>query len=166
MRWFNKIATHQLTLLVIRIIVGGVFLLYGVAKALAPLDQFNQSILDYQLLPEFIVPTFAVVMVIVEIAVGLSLILGIYTRYAALATGALLIVFLIAIGQAMLRGLALPDCGCSGGFIKLGETPVEVFVRDAIMLVMLVPILLKTRAGQVAPWTVDKWFELRRPPKV
>ncbi len=155
----NNLITHSLTLLAIRLLVGGLFLLYGIAKALAPLGQFEQSIADYHLLPEAVIPTFAVIMIIAEIAVGIGLILGLFTRYATLATAGLLAMFLIAIGQAMLRGLDLPDCGCAGGFIKLGDSPLEVFTRDAIMLLMLIPLYFKQRAGGLVPWTVDKWFE-------
>lgn len=162
MRQLNKIVTHPAALLAVRLLVGGVFLLYGVAKAMAPLGQFQQSIRDYHLMPEVTIPTFAVVMVVLEIAVGLGLVFGVYTRYAASGAAALLTIFLIAIGQAMLRGLDLPDCGCSGGLIKLGDTPVEVFVRDVIMLVALIPLLLVSWKQRLVPWTVDKWFERER----
>ena len=50
----------------------------------------------------------------VEIAVGLLLVLGLFTRPAAVVGGLLMVAFLIGIISAWARGLTI-DCGCFGG---------------------------------------------------
>jgi uncharacterized membrane protein YphA (DoxX/SURF4 family) len=74
----------------------------------------------------------------VEIAVALALIAGVFVRTAALASAVLLVVFLVGVGSAWARGLAI-DCGCfgGGGQIAAADTayPTEV-LRDAALLVV------------------------------
>ncbi len=49
-----------------------------------------------------------------EIGVGVLLILGLFVRFAGIATAVLASVFIVALVQAKARGLAI-DCGCFGG---------------------------------------------------
>lgn len=150
----NTVLSHPALLLLIRLLVGGVFLVFGVAKALAPIEEFIASINSYQMLPEFIVPLFANVMIYTEIVIGLLFVLGLFTKRMAQAHVVLLGMFIIAIGQAMVRGLELLDCGCGGG-LKLGETPGEVLGRDIIMLI-LVGIFLLQQTPIEKRWSLDR----------
>lgn len=134
----NKYLTHPLVFLVIRLITGGIFVLFGLAKALEPQASFYASIRAYNMLPDSIVPFFATCVLIAEIVCGLGVVLGLYARYSAYGLLILLVMFIIAITQAMVRGIYLPDCGCSGSWLKLGDTPVEVLVRDVCMALSIV----------------------------
>ncbi len=160
MEKMKKFFFHPVALLTYRVLVGSVFLLFGIAKALAPAEQFYESIREYQMLPEIIVPFFGSAMIYIEIIVGIGLIMGIYTRYATWGVAGMLVLFLIAIGQAMVRGLELPSCGCGADFFELGETPMEVWLRDWVMLAMVIPLLIKQKQKDIRlPFTCDKWFE-------
>lgn len=151
----NNFAAHPFVLLVIRGVIGGIFLLFGISKALAPHASFYQSVRDYQLLPESVIPIFATAVVAVEIIAGLFLIVGIFTRTAAQSITALLVLFLIAITQAQARGIYLADCGCSSGLIQLGDSPQQVLIRDGIMLLAMLWFCLKNKNR----WTLDRLLE-------
>lgn len=150
----HSFISHPAILLLIRVLVGGVFLVFGIAKAIAPIEEFIASIYSYQMLPEAIVPVFAYVMIYTEIIIGLLFILGLYTKRMAQAHIVLLGMFIIAISQAMMRGLELLDCGCGGG-LKLGETPTEVLVRDIILL-LLVGVWLIQKTPIEKRWSLDR----------
>jgi len=68
----------------------------------------------YDVLPEGVVRFVATVLPLVEIAVAMLLILGLFVRFAGVATALLAGVFIAALTQAKARGLEI-DCGCFGG---------------------------------------------------
>lgn len=147
--------THPALLTIARVLIGGIFLLFGISKATAPAGEFFLSIDYYQLLPATIIPLFGYALIYIEIIIGAFFTLGIFTRWASLGVMGLLLVFMIAIGQAVLRGIVLPDCGCSGGLINIGETPAVVFSRDLLMLCIVVWMFVRNSWG----WTVDRVLE-------
>ncbi|HEY3264335.1 MAG TPA: MauE/DoxX family redox-associated membrane protein [Actinomycetota bacterium] len=68
----------------------------------------------YGVLPDAAVRIVAAALPWVEIAVGVLLVLGLFTRVVGAATAVLATVFIAAMGQAKARGLQI-DCGCFGG---------------------------------------------------
>jgi len=56
------------------------------------------------------------------------LLAGLWTRISAIIAGALMLVFIVAMIQAMFRGLS-PDCGCFAG---AGSNPVGDAVMNAL----------------------------------
>jgi uncharacterized membrane protein YphA (DoxX/SURF4 family) len=104
-----------------------------------------RAVRAYRLLPEGLVGPVAFGLPVVEIAVGLALLAGVFVRTAALAAAALMVVFLAAVGSAWARGLQI-DCGCfgGGGQVAAGRAayPGEV-ARDVGLL--LVALLLAWR---------------------
>jgi uncharacterized membrane protein YphA (DoxX/SURF4 family) len=123
-----------------RWLLGGVFVVAGALKVPDPAAAVR-AVRAYQLLPEPLVAPVAFGLPVVEIAVGLALLVGVYVRTAAVASALLLAVFIVAVGSAWARGLQI-DCGCfgNGGEVGAGETayPLEV-VRDiALLLIALV----------------------------
>jgi uncharacterized membrane protein YphA (DoxX/SURF4 family) len=120
---------------VARWVLGGVFLVAGALKLPDP-DAAVRAVRAYRLLPEPLVAPVAFGLPVLEIAVGLALVAGVFVRTAAVAGAALLVVFLAGVGSAWARGLQI-DCGCfgGGGEVAAGETayPAEV-VRDVALL--------------------------------
>lgn len=151
----QNVLEHPVIMFAIRLIVGTVFLLFGVVKAIEPKTAFFTAIGDYQMVPEAMIPAFGYAMIGMEIVFGLFLIVGLFTRISSWMILALLLAFLIALAQAMFRELELSDCGCSGSMIKLGESPMEVFVRDVVMFVMMLYFIVLDKKR----WTVDRWLE-------
>ncbi|GAA1889379.1 MauE/DoxX family redox-associated membrane protein [Lapillicoccus jejuensis] len=113
--------------LVVRLIVGGVFLTFGTAKLL-DLDTTIRSVRAYQLLPEAVVPAVGSALPLVEVALGLLLVLGVLTRPVAVVTALLSLAFVVGIVSAWARGLSI-ECGCfgNGGFTN---DPVPGYLRE------------------------------------
>ncbi|RBY74611.1 DoxX family protein [Geodermatophilus sp. TF02-6] len=123
-----------------RLVLGGVFVVAGVLKVPDPAAAVR-AVRAYQLLPESLAAPVAFGLPVVEIAVGLALLAGVFVRTAALAAAALLVVFLVRVGSAWARGLRI-DCGCfgGGGEVAAADTayPTEVLRDGALLLGALV----------------------------
>ena len=126
----------------IRIALGLVFLLYGLDKISQP-DVFARSIDNYRLLPEVFINLMAVLLPWVEVLCGLLLIFGQWIRAAALVSGFLLIVFVIAVSITLVRGLDI-SCGCfnTNGGRKVG---MKLLGEDLLLLAMSLVLILKAR---------------------
>ena len=97
---------------VLRLVVGGVLIWAGLAKVSEP-ALFAVTVRAYNLLPVAFINGFAVVVPWMEIAAGVCLLAGFWSRSAALAALALLSSFCVAIALNIYRGANL-DCGCFG----------------------------------------------------
>jgi uncharacterized membrane protein YphA (DoxX/SURF4 family) len=99
-----------------------------------------RAVRAYRLLAEPLVAPVAFGLPVIEIAVGLALLAGVFVRTAAIAAAVLLVVFIAAVGSAWARGLQI-DCGCfgNGGQVAAGETsyPLEVLRDVGLLLVAL-----------------------------
>jgi uncharacterized membrane protein YphA (DoxX/SURF4 family) len=118
-----------------RWLLGAVFVAAGALELPEPAAAVR-AVRAYRLLPEGLVGPVAFGLPVVEIAVGLALLAGVYVRTAALASAVLLAVYLAGVGSAWARGLQI-DCGCfgGGGAVAAGDTahPAEV-ARDVALL--------------------------------
>lgn len=135
--------------------VPGILLLWaGLAKAF----ERQQSILAvdaYDVLPSWAVEPVAVTLPGIEIALGLLLVLGLFTRFAGVATAALATVFVAGMAQAKARGLAI-DCGCFGGGGPGEGVKWRDIIRDAAF-VLAPGLYLAVRPR--GPWQLDNYFE-------
>ena len=68
----------------------------------------------YDLLPEALVKPVGYLLPGLEIVIGLCLLLGLLTRWAAVVSSILFVLFIIGIASAWARGISI-DCGCFGG---------------------------------------------------
>jgi len=102
-RWF---------ILALRVVLGGLFLYAGASKIGNPLA-FADSIATFKLLPPQLLNVVALSLPPFEILLGILLVTGLQARPASLGITVLAIVFGIALGQALARGLQV-DCGCFG----------------------------------------------------
>lgn len=108
--------------LIARLILGGVLIAAGWLKAFNTADAEN-AVRAYQVLPLPVADFIGITLPWIEIALGILLFLGVATKFAAIAGGAIMVIFIIAIAQAGLRGLSI-DCGCfgGGGAVEPGKT--------------------------------------------
>jgi len=81
-----------------RLLLGVVFLVAGLLKIPDPAAAVR-AVRAYRLLPEALVGPVAFGLPVVEIAVGLALILGVFVRAAALLSALMLVVYLAGIGS-------------------------------------------------------------------
>jgi uncharacterized membrane protein YphA (DoxX/SURF4 family) len=127
-----------------RLILGGVLLVAGALKVTDPYSSAT-SVRAYQILPVDLANLLGFILPFAEVAIGIFLIVGIWVRLNAIAGGALMILFIIAIAQAWIRGISL-DCGCfgKGGLLDTDELPVWNYTleiaRDIVLAVFAVYI--------------------------
>lgn len=131
---------HPHARLLFRLGVGVVFIVASLDKIRNPVG-FARATSYYHVLPEETLNLFGLLVPWVEMIGGLALVLGAAARGAAVLIGGLLVVFVIAIVQALARGIDI-TCGCftvtPGEGHKVG---VDLVVRDILMLVATVPVL-------------------------
>ncbi|MBF4160118.1 DoxX family membrane protein [Nocardioides sp. CBS4Y-1] len=99
--------------LLVRLVVGGVWIVAGAIKLPDP-DAGIDAVRAYQLLPGAVVPAVGLLLPIVEVVVGVALVLGLLTRFAAVVSCLLFVAFIAGISSAWARGITI-DCGCFGG---------------------------------------------------
>jgi uncharacterized membrane protein YphA (DoxX/SURF4 family) len=120
-----------------RALVGIVLLVAGALKLPDPAAA-ERAVRAYRLLPEGLVPAAAFGLPVIEIAVGLALLAGVFVRTAAVAGAVLLAVYIAAIASVWARGLSI-DCGCfgGGGQVAAGSTNYAgEIARDAALLLV------------------------------
>lgn len=138
---------------ILRVLVGALFLLAGLLKLLAPPEEFAAVIRTYQVIPEVLIDPVALVLPWMEFLSGALLLLGLFTRLMAGIVGMQLLTFLGAMGLVLIQGIPLEDCGCFGN-LGFSETPLQVFLRDLILLGMVGVIFRHPAHG----WSLDHWF--------
>jgi uncharacterized membrane protein YphA (DoxX/SURF4 family) len=105
---------HPVSLVVCRILFGGVFIVaaFGKISVLGGDSvKFLGSVYEYHLLPDSILPFFAVGHPGIELTSGILLLVGNKVRVNAMLLSALMLVFIIALMSAIFRGMEL-DCSC------------------------------------------------------
>ena len=107
----KKIFENEYLTLILRLIVGFVFLSFGLEKIVDP-TKFAKEMLNYQILPYFSANIFALILPWIEVISGLLLILGIKIKANSTIISGLLLIFIFAVSLALIRGLDI-NCGCS-----------------------------------------------------
>ncbi len=123
----------QVLLAAVRVYLGLVFVAAAWFKILQPYA-FALSVATYRILPLGAVNALAIVLPWIEIVVGLALVLGVWTRAAALVVAGLLVVFTGAIGSAIARGFQM-SCGCFSSQQAAAEIGTRTLLRDGAWLV-------------------------------
>jgi putative oxidoreductase len=101
---------HPLFVSLLRIALGVVFIAASLDKIQNP-QSFADNIANYRVMPYQLVNLVAVTLPWVEIVTGSLLVTGIWIRTNALIVSGMLVVFSLAILQALLRNLDI-SCGC------------------------------------------------------
>ena len=96
----------------LRLALGGV-LVYAAFPKLAEAHAFAGAIARYRLLPATFNQILAVTLPWIELAAGMLLVLRLWVRPAALLAAGLAVIFTLAVGSALARGLDI-TCGCFG----------------------------------------------------
>ncbi|MGB5951406.1 MAG: DoxX family protein [Ornithinimicrobium sp.] len=117
--------------LLARLSLGGVLLVAGYIKAV-DFDASVRSVVAYDLFDFRVAEFIGITLPIIEIAVGLTLILGLFTRLSGALGALLMVIFIAGIASAWARGLSI-DCGCfgTGGPVDPSATRyLEEIIRD------------------------------------
>ncbi|MEZ0578533.1 MauE/DoxX family redox-associated membrane protein [Nocardioides sp. MH1] len=137
--------------LLARLVTGGVWIFAGALKVTDPAASIA-AVRAYELLPASLVEPVGYSLPAVELVVGLALVLGAFTRGAAVISALLLVAFIIGISSVWARGIEI-DCGCFGtGGAKAGASssyPWEI-ARDVGLLAASVLLVLLQRSRLAA----------------
>lgn len=126
----------------LRLFLGWVFITSGWEK-LQAMHVFVPMVLAYKVLPDQLALIYAKALPWVELLAGSYLVIGLFTRYAAGAIGAMLLSFIIAIAMVLIRGDVI-DCGCFVGG-KVEPVDLNLLLRDVGMLTGCVYLMLQTQ---------------------
>jgi uncharacterized membrane protein YphA (DoxX/SURF4 family) len=142
-RWWH-LCTLPWVAVLLRILLGGVFVLAGFSKILLPHAEVVAHIQQYQVLPRWLVSITAMFLPWMEVASGTALFIGFCTTPAALLIAVQLLSFSALMVIVLAAGIPIEDCGCFGN-LGVSETPLQVLIRDLIMLALLLPIIYRQR---------------------
>jgi putative oxidoreductase len=136
-----------------RLVVAGTFLLAAVPKLLDPLS-FAKAIVNYRIVLPVIgqgyVYLAAIFFPALEAVGAVALLFNRWKKVGSLVCGALLILFLVLIGQAVIRGLNI-DCGCFGsGAVAQAlakKVGIDKLLEDVIWLAMCGFVWMRAKKG-------------------
>lgn len=112
----------QLTTTAARVGLALVLGLAGLAKATEPPALQELAVEAYELVPDGLVTPVGLGLPILEIVLAALLLAGFATRFTAVLSGLLMVVFIAGIASAWARGLKI-DCGCFGGGGEVADPP-------------------------------------------
>lgn len=107
------VAKQEWITTIFRVGFGGFLLYAGGLKAADPAASANATA-AYKILPTDLAHFFGYILPWFEVALAIFLILGIFVRASAIASGLLMLMFIGAIASVWARGMLI-DCGCLGG---------------------------------------------------
>ena len=132
--------------LLARLTLAGVLLTSGTIKLLDPAGSVR-AVRGYRLLPDALVDVVGFGLPALEVGLGVLLLLGLSTRFAAIGAGVLVLAFVVGITSAWARGLSI-DCGCfgGGGDVAPGTASyAEPLARDVGLLVLAALLAVRPR---------------------
>ncbi|MBI2415437.1 MAG: DoxX family membrane protein [Candidatus Kerfeldbacteria bacterium] len=154
-RPFKNIWNNHWVVIISRGLVGGIFVLAGLAKLTQPIEEFIGIARQWNIIADPWLTWYVTIVPWAEVVFGLLVIVGLWRRLAAGGIAGLLLSFIIGIVINMSRGRTLDECGCFGSSFSFGETFPELLWRDLVLLA-LTSILIITQHNL---WSFDKWLK-------
>ena len=139
----RRLLTGQGLNLMLRLLLGGVFLFAAWDKVLNP-QQFAISVRAYQIVPINLSNLFALAMSWSELIAGTLLVVGFLTRKAAGAAFVMLAMFAVAIATVIVRGMVI-DCGCFGS--EGGSSTGPLLIARNILLMAAAVMVMRFNRG-------------------
>ena len=148
----ERVRTAPWVAVAARLVVGGLFVFSGMSKAVLPHGEVMALVEQYQVVPHFLISPIAAGLPWVELASGTALCIGLLTTQAAWLVVAQLIAFSGLMVVVLAAGIPIEDCGCFGN-LGIQETPLQVLIRDLVLLGILVTVLGRRHDA----WSIDAW---------
>ncbi len=117
-----------------RLLLGAIFIAASIDKIAHPAE-FAEIISNYQILPGHLINIAAIVLPWLEAILGLFIVCGWWLPGATVLADLLLVCFLVALVQAVARGIDL-QCGCFSVKAAGATHTVWYLVRDSFFLLL------------------------------
>jgi len=150
---------HPRIQLVMRLVLGAIFVYASLDKIASP-AAFAKAVYQWQVGGPVLSNLVAVTLPWLELAAGLLLVLGVWRREAALVVACLLVVFLLAAGSVLARGIDVENCGCVSLAKQAADAPWPpkwmrgvgwyLVTRNLVLLAAAAAIVLAPAAGAAA----------------
>ena len=98
----------------LRLVLSGVLFWSGIAKLVETDQSRREAILAYRVFPPSWAEFLGWALPAVEVGLAALLLLGLFTRFAAIGTAVLMLGFILGISSVWIRGYSI-NCGCFGG---------------------------------------------------
>ncbi len=127
--------------LLCRVILGVILVYASIDKIVHPAE-FAKAIGNYNVLPFGLENLLGIVLPILELLVGICLVFGIMLDGSAIIAAGMMTVFIIALSQAMIRGIDI-NCGCFKVTVENGGHQVGIrrIIEDFLFLGMSLMVL-------------------------
>ena len=144
----------KLTVTIIRILTGCLFVFSGLVKAIDPLglaykmqeffEVWAQNVALKSLMDglDHYAVSFSIIMITLEVAVGVALLLGWQKKLTAWILLLLMLFFTFLTSFVLFTG-KIRACGCFGDCIPL--TPIQTFTKDIVLVVFSLILLISTK---------------------
>ncbi len=134
----------------LRLAVGITFVYAAVDKIIHP-DQFARIIYNYHQVPGQLINIFALFLPWVELITGILVIVGYWEKAAVVMIGGMLVMFIIALSMALVKGVNI-ECGCFSTTSKAKGPIKDLIFRDILLLLSCGVIL----------WAKKSWLAIER----
>ncbi|MFD2823219.1 BT_3928 family protein [Lacinutrix iliipiscaria] len=131
-----------------RLLVGGLFIFSGLIKLNDPLgfsyklqEYFSADVLNLPFLEPYAL-AISVFVVVLEVVLGVFLLIGYKQKFTVWSLFAMIVFFTFLTFYAWYFD-KVKDCGCFGDFLPM--KPIESFIKDLILLALIVVLLIGLR---------------------
>ena len=136
----RQIIDNDYLTLLFRLVVGITFIWASVYKIIEPGD-FAKSIWFYHLVPGNIINLSAIILPWLELICGVCIIFGIFYRGSIVWINVMMVVFIIALTSAVMRGLDI-DCGCFKAAKSSGGSTLNSLLLDLGLIILTIQLWL------------------------
>ena len=144
---------------VFRLVLGGIFLVSGLAKIADPV-RFLLTLREFRLLPGTMEVFLALYLPWLEFVLGLGTILGILQRTSALLIAGLNGLFILALASVLLRGIEV-DCGCFGLLADILHLPDLADWKAVVRNLVFIAMGLYLFRSEVSFFSLENYFKQR-----
>ena len=142
---------------VFRLVLGGIFLVSGLAKIADPV-RFLLTLREFRLLPGTMEVFLALYLPWLEFVLGLATILGILHRTSALLLAGLNGLFILALASVLLRGIEV-DCGCFGLLADILHLPDLADWKAVVRNLVFIAMGLCLFRSEVSFFSLENYFK-------
>ena len=138
----------------VRVLIGCLFIFSGYQKLLQPYTNFFYVLQGYEILPQPLDKMLAIGLPWLEYLIGIFMVLGLRLKASLKTLWFFFIIFILSIGQAIIRNLPLEECGCFGEGFSL-PLPGMLLV-DSLLLILVT--FLRAKIQKTSQLSLDQHY--------